>query len=65
MILENIRELCAKKGVSIADIEANTVVGKNVIYRWDKSEPSVTNLKAVADYFGVTVDELIKGRSKQ
>ena len=60
MLLDKIKKMCAEKGVSIADVEAAAGVGKNVIYKWDKSVPSIKNLKSVADYFGVTVDELLK-----
>ena len=35
-------------------------LGKNVIYKWQRSEPSLKNLKAVADYFGCIVDDLIR-----
>ncbi len=58
-VFERIRKLSKQNGVSFSDIEAKTGIGKNVIYKWKLSEPTVKNLKAVADYFGCTVDELL------
>jgi hypothetical protein len=35
-------------------------MGNGVIAKWNTSSPVVANIKAVADYFGVTVDDLLK-----
>ena len=60
MVFDNVRKRCNARGVSLATVEAATGIGKNVIYKWQRSEPSLKNLKAVADYFGCTVDDLIR-----
>ena len=62
MIIDNI---CEKKGVSIWAVERATGIGNGVIARWETSSPRVENLKLVADYFGVTVDDLLKGGKKK
>lgn len=59
MIYKNISELCKKKGVSIARLERDLGIGNGTIGRWVKSAPTIDNVRKVADYFGVTVDELI------
>lgn len=59
MILEHIRRLCAERGITIKALETATHMGNGVIARWDEMRPRVDKLKAVADYFGVTVDELL------
>lgn len=59
MILENIRRLCSKKPVSIAKLERETGISNGTIARWDTSSPTVENVQKVAEYFGVTVDELL------
>lgn len=61
MLLENIMWLCSKKPVSIAKLERETGIANGTIRKWDKSSPSVDNVRKVAGYFGVTVDELING----
>ncbi len=59
MLLKNIRILCSKKPVSIAKLERETGISNGTISRWDTSSPTVENVQKVADYFGVTVDDLI------
>lgn len=59
MIFENIRKRCKARGESINAVEAAAGIGKNVIYKWQRSAPSLKNLKAVADFFGCTIDDLI------
>lgn len=60
MIFENVRKRCKARGESINAVEAAAGIGKNVIYKWQRNDPSLKNLKAVADYFGCTVDDLIR-----
>lgn len=60
MIVENIRALCEKNNTSIWAVERALGIGNGIIARWSTSSPSVKNLKLVADYFGVTVDDLLK-----
>lgn len=60
MILERIRALCKERGITIAELERNTNLGNGVIARWGEMNPRVDKLKAVADFFGVPVDELLK-----
>lgn len=64
MILENIRRLCSEKPISIAKLERETGIGNGTISRWDVSSPTVENVKKVADFFGVTVEELLSANKK-
>ncbi len=64
MLLDHICSLCKEKNVSIARLERETGIGNGTIGRWDVSSPSVKNVKAVADYFGVTVDYLVSDAPK-
>ena len=59
MILDNIHKLCKEKGVSIARLERETGIGNGTIARWDVCSPRLSNIKSVADYFGVTIDSLV------
>jgi transcriptional regulator with XRE-family HTH domain len=59
LIYQNIVCLCKKNGISIAKLEKEAGIGNGTIGRWEKSSPSVDNLKKVADHFGVTIDSLI------
>lgn len=60
MILENITQLCKEKGVSIAKLEREVGIGNGTISRWGTSSPTINNIKAVAEYFGVSVDALLQ-----
>ena len=58
-MLEKIKSLCAKNGMSVSQLEQILGLSNKAIYRWDTSKPSIDRVKAVADYFGVTVDYLL------
>ena len=57
---ENKSILCRKNKISIAKLERDTGLGNATVRGWARSSPTVDKLKAVADYFGVTVDELLR-----
>ena len=59
MILENINRLCKENGISIAKLERETGISNGTIARWGTSSPVISNVKAVADYFGVRIDDLL------
>lgn len=60
MIYDRIKRLCDEKGTTIYALTKELNLGYGTISRWRTSSPSVDRLKAVADYFGVTVDSLLK-----
>lgn len=65
MILDNIRMMCAKRGISTFVLERELGFGDGTIRKWKTASPTVGKLKRVADYFGVTVDELLREDSDQ
>lgn len=60
MIFERIQELCERRGISIAHLEKACGLGNATVRGWATADPTVSKLKRVADYFGLTVDELLK-----
>ena len=62
MIYVNISNLCRDRGISISRLEKEMGFGNATIRGWATSSPTVEKLKAVADYFQVTVDELISDK---
>lgn len=61
MIAENIRRLCAERGTNLKQLEKTIGIGNGVIATWGTtSSPRVDTIKKVADFFGTTVDALIK-----
>lgn len=64
MIYERIKEICAKKKISISSVERATGLSNGSISKWSESTPKVDNLLKIADYLGVTLEELIKDEVK-
>ena len=60
MVVKKIRKLCIDKGTNLTALERELGMGRGVIARWGRHSPRVDKLKAVADYFGVSIDELLK-----
>ncbi len=59
MLRKKIKELCNKRGITIYRLEKELGFSSACISKWDTSSPSVEKAKKVADYLGVTVDELL------
>lgn len=59
MLLEKIKQLCEKNGTNIAKLERELGFGVGTIRKWNTVSPSVSNLKKVADYFHISIDELL------
>ena len=66
MIYENVNRLCEKHGISICALEKACGIGNGTIGRWPNGSaaPRVDKVKAIADYFGVTVDDLLKEQER-
>lgn len=60
LIFKNILRLCKERNITISRLEKDVGLGNATVRGWEESTPKVDNLKLVADYFGVTVDELLK-----
>ena len=54
-----IKRLCVSHKITVPQLEEN-LGWSRCIYRWDTNTPSVDKVKAVADYFDVTVDYLLE-----
>jgi len=65
MIVKNIKVLCAMHETTIAEVERKVGISNGTIRHWDKGRPRVDNLKKVADYFHITIDELINDAESQ
>ena len=61
MILKNITRLCKEKGIALSRLERETNISNGTISKWGTSSPTVENVRKVAEFLGVTVDELIYG----
>lgn len=64
-MFEIVKNLCAKRGISINDLEEALGYSKNTLYRLKKQNPGADKLKAIADYFDVSVDYLLGRTTKE
>lgn len=62
MIYDNVKRLCEKHNTNIATVEKACGIANGTIGKWNgkSAAPRVNTLSAIADYFGVTVDTLLK-----
>lgn len=65
MNLEKIRQLCKERDTTITELEKAVGMGNGAIGKWRTSSPTVKNLKAVADYLGVSVDYLLTAEEEE
>lgn len=59
MLYKNIKTLCKKNNVSITTVEKETGLSNGAICKWSTCSPTIDKLKKVADYFGVSIEELL------
>lgn len=61
-LLTVVKSLCKKEKISIRKLEQSVGFSHGTIGVWNTSRPSIDRVEAVADYFDVSVDQLL-GRS--
>lgn len=60
----NVQALCSKKGISITALGNKLGLSNSTTAGWRKgSHPRSKTLKALADYFNVSVDDLLSGEN--
>ena len=58
-VYDRVKALADENNKKIANIEAETGLSNGTISKWKKSIPYVDTLKKVADYFHVSIEELL------
>ena len=56
---DKIKKLCEERKISLRQLEIDTGLGNGAICKWKECSPRLSSVVAVAEYFGITVDELI------
>lgn len=64
LLVKSIREICKSNNITPSQLEAELGFGAGLISRWTKSSPSLDKIVDIADYFDVSIDELI-GRNQK
>ena len=61
MIYDNVKRVCDEKGISVAEnFEKELDLSNGSVCKWNESEPGIRKVQKVADYLGVTIEELLK-----
>lgn len=60
MLYKKIVQMCKERNMSIHALEAACGLGNGTVKCWEKANPRVDLLKKVCDFFGITIDELMK-----
>lgn len=63
-IVERIRLKANEKGLTISEIEKATGISPKAIYRWNKSEPAISKVIAVANLLQVSLSWLATGKEE-
>lgn len=58
-VLERVKKLSKKQGLSLQTIAERAGIGKNSIYRWSTKTPSTENLQKVASVLNTSVAFLL------
>ena len=60
MNLSAIKRKCEENGITFYTLEKRASIGNGMIAKWENGSPRVDSLQKVANYFGCTVDELLR-----
>lgn len=60
MNIDKIRLLCKANGISVTELERAVKLSNGAIGKWVDGYPRADNLLRVANYFGVSVDDLLR-----
>ena len=62
-LVNTIKSLCKEHNISITKLEETLGMSQGLISRWNKSDPSLSKIIDIADYFKISLDELTRYRS--
>ena len=60
MVYENVKALCDKKGISIAQLEKEAGLSNGSIGKWKNCIPKADSLQAVAKVLKVKMEKLLQ-----
>ena len=59
---ERIKELCKIKDVSVNELEKKLGISKGSLCKIDSTDPGLSRIVAIAEYFGVDINYLVYGK---
>lgn len=64
MLYDNIKDIAARKGVSISKLEKDLGFARSSISKFNQSKPGIEKIQMIAEYLDVPVDYLLTGEVK-
>ena len=60
LIYDTVNAICERKGVTVWKLEKELGFSNGCIRKWNKSVPGIDKLQKVANYLGVSIEELLR-----
>jgi len=64
-IYDNVMKLCDERGISPHKLDLESGIGRGNVERWKTVTPSIDKVAAVANYFGVSIDDLMGNKPER
>lgn len=58
-LIKSIKELCQKSNISVSQLESDLNFSPSLISRWKDKNPNIDRIIDIADYFHVSLDEVV------
>lgn len=58
-LYENVKTICKEKGIRVTQLEKACGMPQSSIRKWNINKPNIGRVLRVAEYLGVTLDELV------
>ena len=59
IIVNSIKSICKERGITIGELEKTVGLSQGLVSKWSKSSPSLDKIIDIADYFHVSLDEIV------
>lgn len=60
MLYNNVRSLCEARGIPISTLEKDLGFPRSYVCKWNETEPGIRKVQKVAEYLGVSIEDLLK-----
>ena len=58
-IVDNIKAVCADRGITVTELERRIGISDNGIYKWKTNSPSIDKVRRVSEVLNVPIERLI------
>lgn len=62
-LIEAIKNICKNNNITVTKLEEELGMSQGLISRWSKSDPSLSKIIDIADYFDISLDEVVGYRN--